>query len=140
MTVNLFRLKQHEIAQWWPKIENLANEAMKTTWGKFEGEDIFSHACLGKVQFWIGTDENQEVKLFGITQVNDFPNARICEVICVTGSEKEQWEDKMPIVEQWAAYNGCKVMELYARIGWERIMKKHGYEKTHVILNKKIGE
>ena len=131
-------IQREDIAAWWPKIKDFATDAMKTTWGKFDGEDIFSWACLGKVQFWVGI-EKEDVKMFGITQINDFPSARICEVMCVTGSDKHTWEDKMWYVEKWAEVNKCNVMELYARNGWSRVMKKYGYEATHTILNKKIG-
>ena len=30
-------------------------------------------------------------------------------------------------------------MELYARPGWERVLKPKGYVKTHVQLDKEIG-
>lgn len=121
----------------------MASEAMKTTHGKFDGDAIFSCAAMGKVQFWIGCEDTDiecnDIKLFGITQINDFPCNRTCEIICVTGRERHKWEDCIKIVEEWAAYNGCSLMELYARAGWKRVMNKYGYEETHTILNKHIG-
>ena len=117
----------------------MATEAMETSWGKYSAESIFSLAALKKVQFWVGVDEENDVKLFGITQIIDFPGSRVCEVMCVTGKQKELWEDKMADLELWAEHNHCDTMELYARCGWERVMKNYGYEKTHAILNKKLG-
>lgn len=134
-----FFIAPENVVEWLPKVKLLAEEAMLTMRGKYDGEDIFTCAVLNKVQFWIGIDDSDlDIKLFGITQINDFPSTRICQVICVTGKEKELWENQMIHVEKWAKHNGCTDMELIARPGWERIMKKYNYEKTHVVLNKAI--
>ena len=140
MIIKLICIAQHKVSEWWPRIGEMATEAMLTSQGKYTGEDMFSCAALRKVQFWVGIDEEDDIKLFGITQIIDFPSNRVCEVLCVTGKQKELWEDKIADLEAWAKHNNCNLMELYARPGWERPMKKQGYERTHTILNKKLGE
>ena len=38
--------------------------------------------------------------------------------------------------EDFAWYNKCDSMELIARPGWEKIIKRFGYKKSHVLLEK----
>lgn len=136
-----FFIQPYEVAEWWPLVKELAAEAMTTMRGKYDADDLFSCACKNQVQFWVGIEDGSlDVKLFGVTQLNDFPSTRICQVICVTGKEKHLWENLMGEVEIWAKLNRCTDMELVARQGWRRVMKKYGYEHTHEVLNKSLME
>ena len=46
--------------------------------------------------------------------------------------------DYVEDLEAWAKDQGCKKMELFARPGWEKVMKPKGYKKTHVQIEKEL--
>ena len=41
-------------------------------------------------------------------------------------------------IEAWARAQGCAAMELIARPGWSRILRRHGYDITHVFCEKEL--
>ena len=41
-------------------------------------------------------------------------------------------------MSNFAEKNNCNNIELIARKGWEKIMDKFNYKKTHVVLEKEI--
>jgi len=43
-------------------------------------------------------------------------------------------------VEEFAKDEGCKMMELIARPGWQKVYNNHGYKRTHVVLEKQIKQ
>ena len=137
--VRLKYIAPEEVSTWWPRLKLLAENIADHMRGKYTAEDLFSSACLSKIQLWICWDvETDDIKGLGITQVNDFPSTRVCQAIAMTGKEMKSWVHWMPEVERWAKFNKCTDMELIARPGWERVMKKQGFVKTHVVLNKSL--
>lgn len=135
MTVNLIQLKPEHVASWGEKINSHVSNIAEHSRGKYNTEDFFSCAFLGKVQFWLGLEE-LNVKAFGVTQVNDFPSSRVCQFVGLTGEDRKEWISWMQEIEKWAKFNGCTDMELVCRPGWERVMKDQNFKKTHVVLNK----
>lgn len=136
--LDLFYIEPNSLSEWWPRIEKLITDAMTTSRGKYTAQDIFDCAVLKKIQLWVIVDGKFSVRALGITQINDFPSTRICQVICMTGEHYEEWEDLMAKAEHWARCNNCTDMELICRAGWKKVMKKHGYSETHVVLNKAL--
>ena len=43
-------------------------------------------------------------------------------------------------VENFAKEEGCDMMELIARPGWQRVLNLFDYKRTHVVLEKKIKQ
>ena len=44
----------------------------------------------------------------------------------------------VPEIERWAASKGSRRVRLIPRVGWEPSLKKLGYRKTHVVMEKDI--
>lgn len=141
MPIELVQIDQQNMARVWPRllpfIENIAAHMRD----KYTVDDLFTCAVLNKKQVWIAYQvENDNIMALALTEINQFPNNRVCHVVACTGHDMEKWEELILKIEQWAAHNKCTDMELIARPGWERGMKKFGYEKTHVVLNKFLKE
>ena len=43
-------------------------------------------------------------------------------------------------IENFAIDQGCDCMELIARPGWQKILDKHNYFRTHVVLEKNLKQ
>ena len=43
-------------------------------------------------------------------------------------------------IEDFAKEEGCKMMELIARPGWQKVLNIFDYKRTHVVLEKKIKQ
>ncbi len=63
---------------------------------------------------------------------------RSCNIFIVTGKNRQNWQHLIKVLEDFALKNECSNMELIARQGWEKIMEKFNYKKTHVVLEKAL--
>ena len=61
-----------------------------------------------------------------------------CNIFIVTGRQRQQWQHLISVLEDFALENNCTNMELFARLGWKRIMEQFDYKQTHVVLEKTI--
>jgi hypothetical protein len=54
----------------------------------------------------------------------------------MTGKHRDKWQHLVKKIEDFAWANDCDLMELVARPGWEKVLRKFGYSKSHVLLEK----
>ena len=54
--------------------------------------------------------------------------------------QRHKWQYLVKDIEQFAKDEGCKMMELIARPGWQKVLNNYGYQRTHVVLEKKIKQ
>ncbi len=50
------------------------------------------------------------------------------------------WQHLINKIEDFAKEEGCQMMELIARPGWQKIYNNYGYKRTHVVLEKQIKQ
>ena len=71
----------------------------------------------------------------GLEQIPKGPNPRY---VNVDGKIPKEIEKSFVEDENFAIKNECNCMELFARPGWEKIMKNKNYKRTHVVLEKQL--
>lgn len=127
----------------YPKIEAACLDSV----GKFGAEDVIGRIRRNEFQLWLARDED---KIYGLilTEIAAFPQEKVLRFICFTGVEVVGFEqfmalinDWLPLVggiEEWGRGVGCSVSQMECHPVWERLMAGNGYEKTHIILNKRL--
>jgi histone acetyltransferase (RNA polymerase elongator complex component) len=92
--------------------------------------------------FGIKTQKKTIDKYFGVvvTEIIKRKHGKVCHVYIVTGRQMSKWQHLINRVEEFAKDEGCKMMELIARPGWQKVYNNHGYKKTHVVLEKQIKQ
>ena len=55
-------------------------------------------------------------------------------------AQRNKWQHLISKREDFAKDEGCKMMELIARPGWQKVYNNHGYKRTHVVLEKQIKQ
>jgi len=135
METSLINFHKDEVKKVWPLAESFIKEACKTNDG-FSSEHILQFLEEGTMQLWMAVDESNKVLCVCVTEVRQYPNYKVCDLRITTGEQYEKWVDYMDEVCKWAKAEGCKKMEVFARPGWERILKSKGYVKTHVQIEK----
>ena len=64
----------------------------------------------------------------------------VVHISTLGGSEMELWADKMDkAIESVALEQGCNELYIIGRKGWDKYLKKRGYNHVHTVLCKKIG-
>ena len=123
-----------------PFVVESIDKALKYSGNHFIVEDIYNDLLDGKMQLWVlwNVNKKQNFQGCGVTKILQRTNSKALNIFIVTGRNRKQWQDKMPLVEDWAKQNGCTHIETYARPGWSKLLKEQDYKITHYLLEKKL--
>lgn len=90
------------------------------------------------MNIWLALDDKKHHAALALTEIVDYPRIRVCKLLACTGEDASKWIDLLSGIETWAKSNGCGVIQPICRPGWERLLKPHGYTKTHIQLEKTL--
>jgi hypothetical protein len=137
--LDLVVFKPSEVAGVWILVEDLIQKACDRSGGFADAEDFKGWLEKGIMQLWVAFDNKEKkIKCVTVTEVKQYPKYKVCDCRITTGTDYKSWVDFMDNVVNWARANGCKKMEIFTRPGWERILKRKGFVKTHVQLEKML--
>jgi hypothetical protein len=138
MKTELVNFTKEQVEKVWPLAETLVAKACETN-GGYDAKHILEFLKSGHMQLWMAVDgKSNKVICVCVTEIRKYPNHKVCDLRITTGEQFERWVGFMDQICEWARSNGCKKMEIFARPGWERILKQRGFNKTHVQLEKDL--
>jgi len=74
-----------------------------------------------------------------VTQIEDYPAAKLLQILWVGGRLPENWRAILAALERWGVGQGCTEVETGGRFGWERQLAEEGYSAVPwVTLRKEI--
>ena len=143
--MELVRIPTQELEKVWPLIEKDIKNALSYSSQLTDSEFVFEIAKKGKFQVWVLWDKNKEQtneKYFGvvITEIIKRKFGKVCHIYIMTGRQRHKWQYLIKDIEEFAKKEDCLIMELIARPGWQKILNNFGYNRTHVVLEKKIEQ
>lgn len=137
MQTDLVQFNKDEVDKVWSLAEPWVQKACETN-GGFDAKHILEFLKSGHMQLWMAIGEDNKVFCVCVTEIRQYPNFKVCDLRITTGEQYERWVGFMDSICKWARQNGCKKMEVFARPGWERILKQQGFRKTHVQIEKEL--
>lgn len=135
---NLCGIKSDMLTEAWPSVEPLIVKACAGSNGRFTPGDIARAIAERDFQLWCAVNDDREVKALALTRLMRFPQLLACETLACVGENLSDWIGHVASIEAWAKQMGAKQSHLIARPGWAKIMKAHGYEETHRLLEKSL--
>lgn len=93
-------------------------------------EDVEAMVASGEAMLWEGK------KSAAVTEVISFPRSKVMHLWLCGGDLREIVEDMLPKAEAYAASIGCDRLTTAGRVGWDRVMKTHGYTPCASICEK----
>jgi hypothetical protein len=134
------RVPAHALPERWRSVGPLVALACARSSGKFEPADVARAVAEERFQLWVGSDaaDPARVCVMLLTRLMRYPGLLACELLACVGDDRPDWEHHLETVEAWARAQGCGLMQPIARPGWERVLARRGYRKTHVMLEKKL--
>lgn len=96
-------------------------------------EDVERMVEDGLVKVWLG--ENSAA----VTEIITQPRQKDLSLWLCGGDLEEICTGMLPLAEEWAKAEGCTRLLTSGRSGWDRVMKKHGYEPIAHICAKVIS-
>ena len=81
-------------------------------------------------------------KYFGVvvTEIIQRKLGKVCHIYIMTGRQRQKWQYLVKDIEEFAKQEDCKMLELIARPGWQKVLNNFGYKRTHVVLEKQIKQ
>lgn len=123
-----------EIARCWPTIEPILKRATDRA-KAYEPIDILHLVMLGRMSL-ILVREDGRIIATAITEVRQYPRARVLEVPFVAGTGLNRWHSQLlEIIDAQAETMGCSDIMGFLRKGWV----KYGFELDGVIVRRRVG-
>jgi hypothetical protein len=91
------------------------------------------------MQLWMLWDkEEKNTQYYGVvvTEILQRPLKKCLNIRIMTGHHRDKWQHLIKNIEKFAWDNKCDSMELIARPGWQKVLSRYGYNRTHVLLEK----
>jgi hypothetical protein len=96
-----------------------------------EFEDIVYAVKTGAMQFWPAEDA------CAITEIIVYPRKRAFHVF-LAGGNMDTIVDMDESAVYYAKINGCTIMSIAGRKGWQRVLTDKGYKNTLTVLMKEF--
>ena len=143
--MELVQIPIQELDKVWPIVEKDIRNALAYSSQLNDSTFVYETAKQGKFQVWVLWDNAKEQtneKYFGvvITEIIKRKLGKVCHIYIMTGKQRHKWQYLIKDIEKFAKQEDCKMMELIARPGWQKILNNFGYNRTHVVLEKKIKQ
>ena len=136
--IQLVYIQNEKIDEAWHHVESNIADALARSNGYALASNFKEWIKEKKMQLWILWDKESEHKYYGVvvTEIIQRPLQRVLNIKIMTGTHREKWQHLVKEIEDFAWFNNCDSMELVARPGWEKVLKRFGYKKSHVLLEK----
>ncbi len=121
----------------WPSVEPLIVKACAGSNGRFLPGDIARAIASRDFQLW-AADEDGNHRAIALTRLVKYPQLLACETMATVGDGMADWKHHLFGIETWAKTQGAAQSHVIARPGWGRVLKSHGYDATHWILEKNL--
>jgi hypothetical protein len=122
-------------------------EKLAPLWGQFlpaiadRGDETLDElidlVIHGTVQVGLVWDGKRAHALIGIIR-RKTGREIIGEVHWATGFGSKDWQHLLPELERYLKETGCTLIKPICRPGWQRLLKAHGYKRTHVLMEKSL--
>ena len=135
--MQLVQIPKENIEEVWPIVVKDIADALARSNGYALADHIKKWILEEKMQLWI-LWSLKDKQYYGtvVTEIIQRPLQRVLNIKIMTGTHREKWQHLVKEIEDFAWFNNCDSMELVARPGWEKVLKRFGYKKSHVLLEK----
>jgi hypothetical protein len=133
--------EEKEVDKVWILVKDYIQDALNRSGGYADHEHIKDQIKKNLMQLWVAwSEDDQKLYAVGVTELKEYPKYKTMNFRILTGERMDLWVQYLEPMEQWAKQQGVDKMEFYARPGWEKFLKTKGYVKSHIQLDKFIGD
>jgi pyruvate-formate lyase len=124
--MNLVRIPTEELEKVWSLVEKDIRQALAYSSQLTDSNFVFEIAKQNKFQIWVLWDKEQKEqnKYFGVvvTEIIKRKLGKVCHIYIMTGRQRHKWQYLIKDIEEFAKNEGCLMMELIARPGWQKVL------------------
>jgi hypothetical protein len=121
--------------RWWPFVGERIAEALRRGGGGTQVEEVRRDLEQGLALLWVALEGAGLIIGVAVTMLVSGSAGKRCELVAFAG-ELERCRDMLPVLERYAAAEGCGAMRVIGRPGWRRALP--GYAEPFVTLEKRF--
>lgn len=121
----------------WPDLVGFVDAAAKATASVQSIEGIKAKIASRNMQLWAIRVGKQTAGAV-VTEIYDTAAGKTCGVPYLGGEGMTDWLHLLGTIEAWAKANGCVRTESVCRVGWERALRRFGWEKITITVAKTL--
>jgi hypothetical protein len=121
--------------EFWPLVKHEVERAFRSNLDRMDIDDIEQALIDKRMQLWV--IHEGEIKCVIVTQIVNYYKCKAVRVLTVTGLGHKEWiQLGFDTLAAWGRENGCSLMEMQGRKGWEKPLKKLGFEDPEILMTK----
>lgn len=109
----------------------LIESALAYSGGTHTFEDVQEMVATGRAQLWPAP------RGVAITEIVEYPRKRVLHIFLAAG-EMDQLLDMIESAERWGRTQGCTSLTMSGRMGWQRVLDKHGFKPLLVTMEREM--
>ena len=126
-----------KITSIWKKIEPLVDKVIPYTYGRMITADVLHNLIINHYHLWIIYKEQDEIEAIAITEFMKYPRKTVLLINFISGDKLDNWMKELDrVLVKFSKESGCDFLEACGRSGWERKVKKIGWQKRFTIVEK----
>lgn len=94
-------------------------------------EDVVDRVATGRAQLWPAP------RGVAITEIISYPRKKVLHVWLASG-DMDQLLDMIDSAQQWGRTQGCTSLTVSGRLGWQRVLNRHGFKPVLVTLEREF--
>jgi hypothetical protein len=119
-SVKLYAYLPEQVPQIWPHVKDYIESSLIDN-GHICLQDVYDNLLLNNYQLW--TPVSMDVQAAIVTTIQDVRGTAICTILCCGGKNMKNWMSlAFGEIENWARDEGCKLLKVYGRKGWARLL------------------
>lgn len=92
-------------------------------------DDVAAMILDGRLQLWPGP------RGCAVTEIISYPRKKVLHCF-LAGGEMDQILDMIESAIAWGKTQGCTSLTLSGRMGWQRVLDKHGFKPVMVTMER----
>ena len=126
-----------KITSIWKKIEPLVDKVIQYTYGRMITADVLHSLIINHYHLWVVYKEEDEIEAIAITEFMKYPRKTVLLINFISGDKLDEWMKELDrVLVKFSKESGCDFLEACGRSGWERKVKKIGWQKRFTIVEK----
>ena len=126
-----------EITKIWNKIEPLVDKVIPYTYGRMITVDVLHSLIINHYHLWVIYKEKDEIEAIAITEFMKYPRKTVLLINFISGDKLDDWMKELDrVLVKFSKESGCDFLEACGRSGWERKVKKIGWQKRFTIVER----
>ena len=126
-----------DVDQVWDLVRGSVQKVLDRDYLFMDLSDVKETLESGLWKLWLVYD-GPNIYGVGVTELLQFPKAKICQLTFISGREFEKWQDMIEQIAVYATEKGCSRLRMVGRPGFKKVLSEHGFEASQMLFSRKL--